>query len=118
MAGKSYSYNKVIKISRSDMSLLRAGKKSCTVRLGNASVGRSEMEMSDGRTSVRVRITRVDNTRTFEQLTDDDARAEGFSTREELLLDLKKYYPRATPNDQVTVISFQPLTGNGLLFPC
>jgi hypothetical protein len=117
MGGKTYSYNSVIKISRSDMSLLRAGKKSCTVRLGNASVGASEIEMSDGRASVRVRITKVDNTRTLEQLTDEDARAEGFSTREELLLDLKKYYPRASPDDQVTVISFQRVMENGLLFP-
>jgi hypothetical protein len=117
MAGKTYCYNKMIKISRSDMSLLRAGKKKCTVRLGNASVGDSEIEMSDGRTSVRVRITNVDNTRTFNELTDEDARAEGFSSREELLFDLRKYYPQVTPNDQVTVISFQPFTETGTLFP-
>jgi hypothetical protein len=117
MNGKSYRYNKMIKISRGDMSLLRAGKKTCTVRLGNASVGDSEIEMSDGRVSVRVRITNVDNSRTFNELTDEDAKAEGLSSREELLLDLRKYYPRVTANDQVTVISFQPLATPGTLFP-
>ena len=46
----------------------------------------------------------------------DDAMAEGFSSREELLLDLRKYYPKAIPNDPVTVISFQPQAQTGTLF--
>jgi|HubBroStandDraft_6_1064221.scaffolds.fasta_scaffold09771_2 hypothetical protein len=117
MATKSYVYSKMIKISRGDMSLLRAGKKSCTVRLGNASVGAPEIEMSDGRTSVRVLITKVDNSRTFEELTDSDAMAEGFCSREELLLDLRKYYPRVSAKDQVTVISFQLVAQTDTLFP-
>jgi hypothetical protein len=43
--------------------------------------------MSDGRTSALVRITDVENARTFERFTDDDARAEGFTTRDELISD-------------------------------
>jgi len=113
---RSYSYTRMIKLSRGDMSLLRAGKKTCTIRLGDASVPVPEIEMSDGRTSVRVRITSVDNKRALGELTDDDARAEGFATREELLLDLRKYYPSVAAADQVTVISFQPITGTGTLF--
>jgi len=111
-----FVYSKVIKISRGDMSLLRAGKKKCTIRLGSASVATPEINMSDGRTSVLVRITDVDNARTFEQLTDDDAHAEGFATRDELISDLRKYYPRASPSDPVTIITFEPVTQAGSLW--
>jgi len=94
-------------VSRGDMALLRAGKKKCTIRIGNASVANPQINVSDGRTSVLVRITDVDNSRTFEQLTDEDAHNEGFSTRDELISDLRKYYPRAKPTDPVTVIRFE-----------
>ena len=113
---RAFVYSKVIKISRGDMTLLRAGKKKCTIRMGNASVSTAEINVSDGRTSVPVRITDVDNRRTFGQLTDDDAKAEGFATRDELISDLRKYYPRASSSDQVTVIYFEPLTAEPSLF--
>jgi hypothetical protein len=58
----------------------------------------------------------VDNARTFEQLTDDDARAEGFATRDELISDLRKYYPRASPSDPVTVIRFEAVAQTTTLF--
>ena len=104
---RRFVYTNVIKVSRGDMTLLRAGKKKCTIRMGNASVANPQINVSDGRTSVLVRITDIDNTRTFEQLTDQDAHDEGFSTRDELISDLRKYYPRARPTDPVTVIRFE-----------
>ncbi|SRR5258708_27588347 len=114
--GRKLVYTNVIKISREDMALLRAGKKKCTIRMGNASVSRPEINVSDGRISVLVRITGIDSSRTFGQLTDEDAHAEGFSTRDELISDLRKYYPRAGPDDQVTVISFEPVADTPSLF--
>ncbi len=113
---RRYTYSGSIKISRDDMKLLRAGRKRCTIRLGLATVATPEIKMSDGRTSVFVRIVRVDATRRLKELTDTDARDEGFSTREELLRDLRQYYPRATDNDQITVIYFEPITDTPSLF--
>jgi hypothetical protein len=109
MANRKYTYSSKIKISRDDMRLLRANRKKCTVRLGTASVATPEILMSDGRDSVMIRIVRVDTTRCLAELTDDDARAEGFETRNELLKDLSKYYPQAKSSDPVTVIYFEPV---------
>jgi hypothetical protein len=109
MALRRHTYTGTIRISRDDMRLLRANRKKCTVRLGIASVAGPEILMSDGRDSIPVRILRVDTSRCLAELTDDDARAEGFETREELLKDLSKYYPRAKSSDTVTVIYFELL---------
>jgi hypothetical protein len=113
---RRFVYSNVIKISRGDMALLRAGKKKCTIRMGNASVANPLINISDGRTSVLVKITDVDNSRTLEQLTGEDAREEGFSTREELISDLHKYYPRAKSTDPVTVIRFELASQTPSLF--
>ena len=110
MALREHTYSGTIKISRDDMRLLKAHRKRCTVRLGTASVATPEILMSDGRESVPVRIVRVDTSRCLAELTDDDARSEGFETREELLKDLSKHYPRAAPSDPVSVIYFENLS--------
>jgi hypothetical protein len=62
--------------------------------------------MTDGRTSVRVKITGVENGKCFGDLSDREAQAEGFSSAAELIADLRKYYPRATATDPVTIIYF------------
>ncbi len=108
-SNRRYTYRGKIKISREDMVLLRAGRKKCTVRMGTASVATPEILMTDGRTSVAVRIVKIDNDRCFRDLNDQDAQDEGFQTREELLQDLKQYYPQARGEDQITVIYFQLL---------
>jgi hypothetical protein len=113
---RRYTYSGSIKISRDDMKLLKAGRKKCTIRLGLATVATPEIKMSDGRISVAVRIVKVDATRTLKELTDTDARDEGFSSREELLRDLRQYYPRATDSDPITVIYFEPLADTPSLF--
>ncbi len=109
MTSRKYTYRGTIKISRDDMRLLKEDRKTCTVRLGTASVDSPEILMSDGRESVPIRIIRIDTTRSLAELTDEDAHAEGFANRDELLTDLSKYYPRAVPSDPVTVIYFEPI---------
>jgi len=106
---RPYTYSGKIKISREDMRLLRAGRKKCTIRMGRASVATQYILLSDGRTSLPVRILKVDNDRCLKELTDQDARDEGFHTREELMQDLRRYYPWAKDNDPVTVIYFELL---------
>jgi hypothetical protein len=89
------------------MELLRAGKKKCTVRLGTVSVASEALLMSDGHRSVEIRVLKVDTSRSFAELTDQDALAEGFRDREELRKDLKKYYPGVAETDLVSVIYFE-----------
>src|SRR5207245_9708925 len=98
------------------MKLLRAGRKKCTIRLGLATVATPEIKMSDGRSSVSVRIVKVDDTRKLNQLTDADARDEGFSSREGLRRGLRPVFPRANDCDPITGISFQPVTGSSSVF--
>lgn len=113
---KQFVYRGRIRISRDDMHLLKAGRKTCTVRMGTASVAGSEISVTDGRESVPVRITRIDNQKRFGQLDDHEAQAEGFTTREELIKDLRKYYPKASDEDVVTVIYFERASVPKMLF--
>ncbi len=74
------------------------------------------MQMTDGRQTVPVRILRVDTTRTLKDISDEDARDEGFTTRQELLLDLRRYYPRASATDPITIIYFELARNQESLF--
>src|SRR5271155_1962286 len=108
-ATRQHTYSGKIKISRSDMALLRAGRKRCTIRMGRAAVATPEILMSDGRSSVCVRITKVDASRSFKEISLQDALDEGFASREELIRDLRQYYPRAGDDDPITVIYFEQI---------
>jgi hypothetical protein len=65
--------------------------------------------MTDGRKSVPVRIVKIDNERCFKEITLQDAVDEGFHSREELIQDLRHYYPRMQDVDPITVIYFEPI---------
>lgn len=113
---RQYIYSEKIKISRSDMTLLRAGRKRCTIRLGKATVATSEILMTDGRKSVPVKILKVDNARCFKEISPQDAFDEGFDSREELIQDLRQYYPHTRDTDPITVIYFEPIGITPTLF--
>lgn len=113
---RPFVYSGRIKISRGDMQLLKSGRKTCTIRMGTARVAGTEISITDGRESVPVKITRVDTQKRFGELDEHEARAEGFNTREELVNDLRKYYPKATDENLVTIIYFEPISVSGVLF--
>jgi len=58
----------------------------------------------------------VDATRKFVELTDEDARDEGFTSRDELIQDLRHYYPHANERDPITVIYFELISDTLSLF--
>jgi hypothetical protein len=99
-------YRGRMRISSGDMSWLLSGRKHCTIRLGHSTVASANITMTDGKKSVRVTITGVENGKCFGDLTDREAQAEGFSSANELIADLRKYYPHATATDPVTIIYF------------
>ena len=85
--------------------LLR-GEKRATIRLGVVRPKYRELIVhSGGRPIAKVRVTGVEVKR-VEDLTDEDARLDGFQSREELLRALRRAYPSITPGDTVTIIRF------------
>jgi len=106
---RQFVYRNRIKISREDMALLRAGRKKCTIRLGRNSVASAQIMVTDGANSVPVRIINVESDRCVKDLTDREALAEGFQTRDELIKDLEKYYRRLDPEQPITIIYFEPV---------
>lgn len=104
---RRFTYKNQIKISPSDMSLLKEGRKKCTIRIGMVDVGGTDLFMTDGSERVRIRVSEVDNQRVYRQLSDRDAVDEGFSTLEELQKDLSKYYGKIDPEQPMTLIRFE-----------
>jgi len=96
---------------RSDYAdLILKGKKRATVRLGRVIPKYREVIIhSGGKPLCKVRIVKVTHKKVSE-LTDEDAIKDGFSSRRELLKELKKVYGRRLSGDEeVTVIEFEVL---------
>ncbi|MGD0957214.1 MAG: ASCH domain-containing protein [Candidatus Acidiferrales bacterium] len=93
------------------MSLLKEGKKKCTVRVGIVDVSGTDLFMTDGTQRVKIRVSEVDNHKVYRELNNQDALDEGFSSLEELQKDLSKYYGKIDPEQPVTVIRFDIAEG-------
>jgi len=113
---RQYTVRGTMKISRDDMTLLRANRKKCTVRRGTISVEGEELQMTDGRATEKVRILKVDNSKRFIDLSDAEAIEEGFRDKAELLADLRRFYPRIADEESVTVIYFERIEVTRSLF--
>ena len=103
---REFTYRGRIKVSSSDLQLAMIGKKRCTIRLGKIGVAGRQINLTDGKDVLPVRITGVDTSRTFVQLNDQDARDEGFDSRAELIADLRQYYRAIDDQQPITVIYF------------
>jgi hypothetical protein len=103
---REFTYKGRIKVSPDDLKLAILGRKRCTIRLGKIGVAGEHIALTDGKATLPVRITGVDASRTFVELDDQDARDEGFTTRAELVADLKQYYRAIDDRQPITVIYF------------
>jgi hypothetical protein len=108
LSSRSFTYKRRIKVSPNDLRLAKAGKKTCTIRLGSNKVDGNSIDLSDGRESLHVRIISVE-THLFGDLNEEHAKAEGFETLEELRRDLGSYYGKVHETQPATVISFSRL---------
>ena len=106
IVNRQFTYRNSIKVSTGDLALAKDGRKTCTIRLGNVSVEREFLDLSDGRDVLKVRIVSVE-TEPFRKLSHQHAEWEGFSTVEELQKDLEKYYHRIDQDQPVTIIRFK-----------
>ncbi|AEH25519.1 ASCH domain-containing protein [Pyrococcus yayanosii] len=86
-----------------------AGRKRATIRLGrkvNLRPGEEVLIHAGGYVLGKARITRVE-TKPVAELTDEDARKDGFSSREELIQALREHYKFVRPDSPATIIEFE-----------
>ncbi len=84
-----------------------SGRKKATIRLGRVNVKYNELIVhGGGRPVARVRVTSVVYKKVRE-LTDEDARRDGFRNRAELLKALERAYGKIDLDDVVTIIEFE-----------
>ncbi len=87
--------------------LILSGRKTATIRLGVVKPKYEEMIVHGGGKPVaKIRVKRVVVKRVSE-LTDEDARLDGFETKDQLLEELRKHYGGLSDNDRVTIIEFE-----------
>jgi len=84
---------------------LLSGVKKGTIRLGVVKPDKELLIHSRGRIVARAIVESVEYRRVSE-LTDEDARLDGFPNRDALVRALKRLYPGLKPSDIVTVIRF------------
>jgi len=82
------------------------GTKRATIRLGKVQVKSREFYIhSGGQIIAKARLKRITYKR-ISELTDDDAKIDGFSSRDELINALKEHYGDIKDDDYVTIIEF------------
>jgi hypothetical protein len=112
---RTLTYRGEIKISRQDMRLAKLGRKTCTIRLGTALVGNDEIDLSDGRDRVPVRIVLIENDRNYRGITEDEAQADGADSLQALDEDLRRFYGPLDPAQPMTLIHFELVSpGSGV----
>lgn len=85
---------------------VRQGKKRSTIRAGRGNLKVGPLILQSKFDILTVELTEVIYKK-FGELTQEDARADGFATLEELRKTLKQFYPNLHQNSIVTLIHFQ-----------
>ncbi|WP_456482406.1 ASCH domain-containing protein [Methanopyrus sp.] len=105
----AYGISKHLEISGEYKDKLLRGEKRATIRVGRvpgARPGKVVYIHCGGYVYGKVRITDV-RTKRVRDLTDEDAKLDGFENREELLKALRDHYPNLRDDDIVTIIEFK-----------
>ncbi|MHC1627227.1 MAG: ASCH domain-containing protein [Candidatus Nezhaarchaeales archaeon] len=89
--------------------LVLAGIKTATIRLGVVKPKKRQVLLhSGGKVLAELEITDVE-VKKVRELTDEDAKQDGFQSRQQLIENLEKIYGRLRPDDHVTIIRFRVL---------
>jgi hypothetical protein len=92
---------------------LRSGRKRCTIRLGKRNVHVGEIRKAwCEEEEFYLYVQKVEFKRVW-QLTDLDARNDGFESMRNLISVLENYYPNLSRNDWLTIINFRLVGENG-----
>lgn len=87
---------------------VRSGDKVTTIRAGRRSYpcGPADLVASNERIAIEIIATRIAR---YEDLTDEDALSDGFSSLVELQAALRRFYPNISGERPVTVVAFRKL---------
>jgi len=97
--------------------LLLSGRKRATIRLGKVIPKYDEVIIhSWGRPIAKAKITKVIYKK-VRDLTDEDAKKDGFSSKEELMNELRNVYGNVKPDDLVTIIELEVIQRFDELIP-
>jgi hypothetical protein len=86
--------------------LVLSGRKTSTVRLGIRNYPLGPAKIVSGKLDIPIEITKIEFTK-ISQLNESVAKSEGYDSIDEFLLVLKRFYPGAESDRDVTVICFQ-----------
>ncbi len=85
---------------------LRKGRKKATIRLGKVDVKSREFIIHSGGRIIARAILKGVVYKKIKEITDDDARMDGLTSKEELLKELREHYGEIKDDDIVTIILF------------
>jgi len=86
------------------------GNKNLTIRLSKANLKPGDIFIlhAGGKVIGKFRVKNI-YTKKLYQITDEEARRDGYNNREELINDLKRIYKRLDLNREVAIIEFEPI---------
>lgn len=103
---KKYTTNKIKILDKFLEAVIRGDKKS-TIRYGLVFITENPITLASRNRSEKVKITKVDYSKVYGDLTEEDAKADGFETLGELKETLKRFYPGISDNDPLTIFFFE-----------
>jgi hypothetical protein len=66
-----------------------------------------EIDLTDGRSRVRIRVMDVETGRPYSKISEEEAVADGVNTLQELDADLRRFYGPLDPEQPMTLIHFE-----------
>jgi len=90
---------------------VRCGQKTSTIRTGRKHIEPGPLILESSGESLLVNVTTVTYKR-FTDLSDEDARTDGYATLTQLQDELRSVYPKLRKNSPLTVVEFHQAAGN------
>ena len=86
------------------------GNKNLTIRLSKANLKPGDIFIlhAGGKVIGKFRVKNI-YTKKLYQITDEEAKRDGYNNKEELINDLKRIYKRLDLNKEVAIIEFEPI---------
>lgn len=98
----------VIPLASEYLPLVRGGRKRSTIRKGRRSIEHGPAEIVSGRERIQVTISAV-RFKQLAELTEEDARRDGFGSVADLLVALRRFYPELNATSTMTIIDFDSI---------
>lgn len=98
---------KDIRLSDRFHTLVVDGKKRSTIRLGLVFFNDNIISLKFGRSELLAKILKIDYSKSFADLNEEDAIKDGFLNLQTLHAELLHFYPAISGADQVTIVHFQ-----------